>query len=358
MSWPRLVIDQDLLAQNVRRVVNICKDQGISVAGVTKGLCAHPGIAEILLAEGCSYLADSRITNLISLRYAFPDAQLMLLRIPILSEIPFMVKYTDCALVSMPRTIQAIESFCSSVNRRYQIIVMCDLGDLREGILLEDMDHIIRILCDCHHVECIGIGVNFGCFGGVLPSVSKLQKLVDAGRALEMQTGHPLQIFSGGSTSSLALLERGEIPEGVNNLRIGEAFFLGTDVTGKRNIPYLHRDLMHLEAEIVEIWRKPSCPFGTIGADAFGNIPSFEDRGSRLRAIVAVGQQDLRISGVRPMYSGLEILGGSSDHMILDIEDNKDNLEIGQILKFGLDYGAMLSLATSPYVQIHMTGQA
>lgn len=357
MSWPRLVIDQDLLSQNVRRVVEICKDKGVSIAGVTKGLCAHPRIAEIFLSEGCSYLADSRIANLQFLRSAFPDAPLMLLRIPMLSEIPFMVKYTDCALVSMPRTIRSIESFCSSVNRQYRVIVMCDLGDLREGILLEDMDHIVRVLSDCPHVECIGIGVNFGCFGGVMPSVSKLQKLVDAGRALEMQTGHQIRIFSGGSTSSLALLESGEIPEGVNQLRIGEAFFLGTDVTGKRDIPYLHRDLMHLEAEIIEIWRKPSCPFGTIGADAFGNIPSFEDRGSRLRAIVAVGRQDLRISGVYPMDQGVEILGASSDHMVLDIEENKGSLEIGQILKFGVDYAAMLSLSTSPYVQIHMTGK-
>lgn len=358
MTWPRLVIDQDLLAQNVRRVVKIGKDKGISIAGVTKGLCAHPRIAEIFLAEGCSSLADSRITNLLSLRASYPEVPLMLLRIPMLSEIPFMVKYTDCALVSMPRTIRAVESFCSSVNRRYKIIVMCDLGDLREGILLEDMDHVIRVLDDCPHVECIGVGVNFGCFGGVLPSVPKLQKLVDAGRTLEIRTGHQLQIYSGGSTSSLALLERGEIPEGINQLRIGEAFFLGTDVTGKRDIPYLYKDIMHLEAEIVEIWRKPSCPFGTIGADAFGNIPGFEDRGSRLRAIVAVGRQDLRISGIYPMHSGVEILGASSDHMILDIEDNEDDLEIGQILKFGVDYGAMLSLATSPYVKIHFKGKA
>lgn len=356
MAWPRLVINQHKLRNNVRSVVKVCKENSITIAGVTKGLCAHPIIAEIMISEGCSWLADSRMTNLIQLRTLFPDVSLMLLRIPMPSEIPFLVRYTDCSLVSMPQTIKMINSCCESLNCRHGIMVMCDLGDLREGILAEDMPEMLETLKSSPNVECIGVGVNFGCFGGVLPSEDKLSDLVNAGKAIEEGIGKKLTFFSGGATSSLSLIEKGNMPPEINQLRIGEAFFLGTDTTGMRTIPSLNQDVMHLEAEIVEIRRKPSRPFGKIGADAFGNIPVFPDRGNRLRAIVAVGKQDVRISGLCPFGSGIEILGASSDHLLLDIEDHHEELNVGSILKFAVDYSAMLSLSTSPYVEVEVAG--
>ncbi len=200
--------------------------------------------------------------------------------------------------------------------------------------------------------------MNFGCFGGVLPSEEKLSDLISAGKVIEKELDKELTFFSGGATSSLPLIEEGKMPLGINQLRIGEAFFLGTDTTGMRTIPYLNQDVMHMEAEIIEVRKKPSRPFGKIGADAFGNIPDFPDRGNRRRAIVAIGKQDVRIAGLHPFDDSIEVLGASSDHIILDVEDSKGLIEIGNILKFTVDYGAMLALATSPYVEIEVIHQA
>jgi predicted amino acid racemase len=355
MSWPKLVINETKIRQNVRNVVRLCKGCGIQVIGVTKGLCAHPAVAEIMISEGCAGLADSRMKNLIYLRTSFPDIPLMLLRIPMPSEIPSVIRYTDCALVSMPETIFRMESYCVSLNCNYKIIIMCDLGDLREGILSGHIPAISEAVNNSPHVECVGVGVNFGCFGGVLPSPEKLNDLLSIGRRLEQETCSKFSVFSGGATSSLSLVESGEMPLGINQLRIGEGILLGTDVTGMRYIPYLNRDVMYLETEIVEIYRKPSVPFGTIGADAFGNVPVFQDRGVRLRAIAAIGRQDLGTLGLYPLVSGIEVLGASSDHLILDIEESGIEYKIGDIISFSVDYGAMLALSTSPYVEIEMT---
>ena len=358
MGWPRLVINENKLRENVSRVVKLCEERGIKVAGVTKGLCAHPVISRALYSEGCSWLADSRLDNLVQLRTILPESSLMLLRIPMPSEIPLLTRYTDCSLVSMPQTVSLIDSCCQSLNCRYKVIVMCDLGDLREGILAEDIPLMVNSLKNSSRVDCIGIGVNFGCFGGVLPSEENLSELISVGKIIEKELEKELTFFSGGATSSLFLIEEKKMPLRINQLRIGEAFFLGTDTSGMRIIPYLNQDVMHLEAEIIEVRTKPSRPFGKIGADAFGNVPDFPDRGNRRRAIVAIGKQDVRIAGLHPFDDSIEILGASSDHIILDVENSNGLIEIGNILKFTVDYGAMLALATSPYVEIDILHQA
>jgi len=48
---------------------------------------------------------------------------------------------------------------------------------------------------------------------------------------------------------------------------------------------------------------------------------------------------------------GISVLGGSSDHLILDVEDAAENVKVGDELEFWPGYGALLALSTSPYVQ-------
>ncbi len=88
-------------------------------------------------------------------------------------------------------------------------------------------------------------------------------------------------------------------------------------------------------------------PFGNRGKNAFGEILSFKDRGMMRRAIVGVGRQDILVSGLTPLQP-LEILGSSSDHIILDAKDI--DLKPGDEVPFSLNYGALLSVMTSPYV--------
>jgi len=348
--WPRLVVNAKAIEENARRVVQKCAAAGISVSGVTKGMCAQEDVVGAMVAGGCSELADSRVGNLETLKAMNTGLPLLLLRIPMLSELSLVVSRADCSLVSTPETVDGLEEACAASGLSHEVIVMVDLGDLREGVWMDDTGSIAEALRRSPRVRCRGVGVNFGCYGGTLPTREKLRQLIRIGKELEREIGCPLSVFSGGSTSSLLLLERGEMPPGINSLRIGEGILLGEDVTSMRSIPWLRQRTMWLEAELVEVRKKPSVPVGPFGADAFGQRQVFEDRGNRMRAIAAVGRQDVRIEGLVPELEGISILGASSDHLILDVEDAPVPLAQGDKLKFFPDYGAMLALATSPYV--------
>ena len=97
---------------------------------------------------------------------------------------------------------------------------------------------------------------------------------------------------------------------------------------------------------------------GTIGRDAFGNIPEFIDIGVRKRAIVAMGKQDVNIQGINPVDEHLTILGASSDHLILDIEDSEHEIKVGDVIAFSLAYSGLLSVSDSKYVGKQFKGSA
>ncbi len=353
-GFPRLVVFRDRIVENTRRVVDLCRRSGVTVTGVTKGVCAHPRVVNAMLEGGCSWLADSRIENAMHLKKCFPSVPVLLLRIPMPCEIREAVTYADCCAVSMMETIQLIQRECERVNREYSVLLMFDLGDLREGFWPDEVDAIAATLLSCPRVRAGGVGVNFGCFGGTVPSAYALEQLVRIRDSLEALLDASIPMISGGSTSSLSLLEKGLLPKDVNNLRIGEGILLGHDVTQMQNIPYLYRTTMVMEAEIVEIRRKPSVPIGKIAYDAFGRTPVFMDRGIRLRAIAAIGKQDVDIDGLTPSDPGVIILGASSDHLVLDVDDMVVPPGIGATLRFSPNYSAMLGLATSPYVSMEI----
>ncbi len=352
MTWPRLVMDINGIRSNTEKIVEKCQKNGVQISGVTKGVCAHPEVVSAMVEGGCSFLADSRLKNLLEIKVFGYELPLMLMRIPGLSEIPDVVKYVDYVFISMPETLEFLEKECSYQHKHQKVIIMMDLGDLREGMLQNNITSFANKLSSCEMVKGAGLAVNFACFGGVLPDVLKLQDLVHSAERFEAILGYPLEIISGGATSSFQLIEKGLIPDRVNNLRIGEGILLGSDISGQRWIPDLSYQTMYLETEVIEIMTKPSVPFGKIGADAFGNVPVFRERGKRKRAIVAIGKQDLNINGITPFGKGIEVLGASSDHMILDIEDCDKDLSVGSRLRFSVNYSAMLSLTTSAYVEI------
>ncbi len=349
--YPEMSIDTAVISRNAEKVVKLCRGKGIRVWGVTKGVSAHPAVASAMLEGGCAGLADSRVDNIWRLRLFGFRHPMMLLRIPMPGEMRDLAETVDCCLVSMPKSILMLDRSCEEAGTEIGIIVMVDLGDLREGIWPDGVEEMADALRQCRRLRCLGVGSNLGCLSGVLPSVTNLSLLVRTGRELSSFLGYPLEVVSGGATSSLALVEDGAMPEGVNQLRVGEGILLGTDVTGNRVISYLERNAVRITAEVVEVRRKPSMPIGKTGADAFGNIPVFQDRGVRRRVIVAMGRQDVRPEGLTPVDQGLDIIGASSDHLTLDAEDFKGSLEPGDVLSFIADYGAMLAAATSPYVR-------
>ncbi|WP_371378427.1 alanine/ornithine racemase family PLP-dependent enzyme [Sporomusa aerivorans] len=347
----RLEVDLDKIKYNAAKVVELCHSHGIAVLGVTKGFTAIPQIVAAMLEGGVDGLADARMENIIELRNEGFSESITLLRIPQLSNVENVVTYSNVSVNSEVAVIRALGKAAKEKGLVHQIILMVDVGDLREGVMTENVLATVRQVIGLEGIRLVGLGTNMGCFGGILPEYSNLNILVNLGKLIETRLGIKLEVLSGGGTSSLFLVERNEIPAGINQLRIGEGMLLGTDTTNSRNIEWLKNDAFLLKAEVIEAKLKPSVPIGNIGRDSFGNIPEFIDVGIRNRAIVALGKQDAYIEGLVPVDQGLSILGASSDHMILDITDATRQVRVGDELTFHVTYSGLLSVSQSKYVK-------
>jgi predicted amino acid racemase len=347
---PRLQIDLDKIRCNTEQIVSCCGKQNISILGVTKGFSAIGPIVRAMVEGGVSGLADSRLENIIEMRDHGFHEPITLLRIPRLSNVHMVVQYADVSINSELSVMQALAEEAYERGRVHQIILMIDVGDLREGVLREHALRVARQVIPLKGARLVGLGTNMGCFGGVLPSPENLGLLVELTELIEDKLNYQLDVVSGGGTSSLLLVENKTIPGRINQLRIGEGILLGTDTTNERIIPGLYTDAFTLWSEIVELKRKPSVPIGEIGRDAFGNIPQFEDMGKRRRAILALGRQDVNVDGIWPLDPGAVILGASSDHLIVDVTDCQTDLKVGNVMSFGLTYSGLLSACQSRYV--------
>lgn len=347
---PFLEINLDKIRYNAAQVVSRCHEQGIEVLGVTKGFSATPRIVSALIEGGVDGLADARMENIIELRENGFDLPITLLRIPRLSNVKNVVRFTDISVNSELAVIRALAQAAQDIKRTHPITLMVDVGDLREGVLKEHVLDTARQILRLKGVKLLGLGTNMGCFGGVLPSPDNLNLLVDLAKTVEDRLQLKINIISGGGTSTLTLIENHKVPAGVNQLRIGEGLLLGTDTTHNRKIPWLCDDAFLLHVEVIEVKSKPSIPIGNIGRDAFGNVPQFVDIGIRKRAILAIGKQDVYVEGIIPVDDGITVLGASSDHLIVDISDAANEIKVGDEVTFRLSYSGLLSSSSSRYV--------
>lgn len=347
-QYPQLEFDLALLRSNADAVISRCRGMGIRVCGVVKGVDGMPEAARVLRAAGAAELGTSRLEQVAKCRAAGVPGPWLLIRIPGLTELPDVVALCETSLQSEWPTLLALEEECLRQNKTHRVIVMTDLGDLREGFWdkKELVDVCERVERELPHVQLAGIGVNLTCYGSTKPTPEKMNELVGLARQVEQRIGRKLEIVSGGATSSFTLVHWGTMPAGVNHLRIGEAILLGKDLQvdwGIRDMDYLCMDALTLRAEVVEVKDKPTYPIGEFAIDAFGRKPVYEDRGIRRRAILALGRADVgELESLIPREPGLTVIGGSSDHCIVDVEDCPRRLQVGDIVEFSLCYSHML----------------
>lgn len=350
--FPRLKIDLSKIKTNLDKVTSIVTKAGCSIMIVTKVVCADKEIVKIVEQnESVEFYADSRIENLESITNT--KKKKVLLRLPMISDAARVVKCSDISLNSEIETIKALDKEAKSQSTTHKIILMIDLGDLREGLYYTNEEQIydtVKQVLELKNVELYGIGVNLTCYGAIIPKNENLSILADFARKIEEKFSIKLQVISGGNSSSLHLIEKNQLPKAINNLRIGEAFYLANETAYSNKIEGMHDDALILEAEIIELKEKPSLPVGESGVDAFGQKPVYEDRGVIKRAILAIGRQDIDTDSLTPLDEKIEILGASSDHMILDVTNSDKNYKLGDIISFKLGYSATLKAFTSKYV--------
>ena len=349
--YPRLVIDLKKVKNNLDKISEMVKGSGSSLMIVTKGYSADMEIFKLLDESDIDYLADSRIQNL--KKYEGTKKERVLLRLPMNSETDEVVKYTEISLNSELKTIKNLNDAAERQNKVHKIILMIDLGDLREGLFFKNEDEIfntVEEILKLKNIELFGLGVNLTCYGAVIPKKDNLSVLVEIARKIEKKFDIKLQMISGGNSSSIYLIGKNELPEGINNLRVGEAFLLGGETAYSQKLKGFYDDAFTLEAEIIELKEKQSVPIGETGVDAFGNKPVYEDRGIIKRAIIAVGRQDVDPDALSPIDEKIDILGASSDHLILDMSKSDRVYQVGDTVAFKLSYSSLLRATTSGYV--------
>ena len=320
--------------------------KGISLMGVTKAVLGEPSIAKAMIQGGVKFIADSRIENIQKMKSAGISTQFVLLRTP-LSQAESIVKNADISLNTEIETLKKLSYHAKGQNKIHQVIIMVELGDLREGILPCDLPQLVRKTLSLPHIKIIGIGCNLACYGGIKPDDKNMRELSELVDLLEKEFHIDLEIISGGNSANFEWFKSSQDVGRVNNLRLGESILLGCETVGRKVIPGLHTGAFQLIAEVIESKRKASVPLGEICQDAFGNVPDFLDQGDHQRVIIALGRQDVQVSNLKS-NNKLKMIGSSSDHIILDGENH--NLEVGDEIRFSLDYSGLLATMTSPFV--------
>src|SRR5512135_628528 len=351
MSHPYVLIDLDKIEHNARTVVELCQAHGMEVVGVTKCPCGHPEIARAMRRGGVSAIGESQLENIRRLRDAGVDTPTMLLRLPSPAEADEVVATVDVSLNSEIATLAALSQAAQRRGRRHDVIIMVDLGDLREGLWPRDLTHFTREALPLPGIRIAGLGTNLACFGGVVPSEENMRRLCDLADEVERNFGLKLDRVSGANSSGLNLIAAGRMPARVNQARIGEAILLGRETTHRQPWPDTFQNAFSLHAEILELKRKPSAPLGERSEDAFGHLTAFENRGEIERALVNIGREEIAIEGLTPYDARLKILGASSSYLVVDTSAAAGALKVGDELSFGLNYGALLTAMTSEYVK-------
>lgn len=350
MSAPCLEIDLAALEHNTRVLVDRLAPQGIGVTAVTKAALGSPEVARAMLRGGAGGLGDSRVENLARLRGVDLGPR-TLIRSPMLSQVEHVVRAADVSLNTEAAVLRALSAAAVGVGRTHSVVLMVELGDLREGIAADDVIDAASAVDALPGLQLVGLGTNLACQCGVVPDQHKMDELSRLVEQVEAACGSALSVISGGNSANLDWALAAADVGRVNDLRLGEAILLGTEPLHRRPIDGLRTDVFTLTAEVIEVKCKPAQPWGDLGQTAFGAQPARTGTGTVRQAIFALGRQDVDPDGLS-VPAGMSVLGMSSDHLVVDVGDH--DLPVGASVGFALNYSALVRAMTSPFVTQHV----
>jgi predicted amino acid racemase len=346
------LIDLDKIRHNTGVIVGLAKEFGMEITGVTKATCGDPNVARAMLKGGSTSIGDSRIDNIRKMKEAGVETEFVLLRTPMSTEAEEVVTWADISLNSELVIIQRLSEVARKIGKQHRIILMVEMGELREGLNKDEVEGVVRQALEMEGIEVHGIGMNLACLSGVVPTTEKMEEFEFLVTDLENRLGTFFPVVGGGNTANLPMMKKPRKCR-TNNLRVGEGILLGVETVNRTPIKRLYQDAFILETEIIEFKDKPSKPDGETSQNAFGETPEFKDRGIITRGIVAIGRQDVIVEGLTPLDSNVHIINSSSDHIVLEL--NRNWYGVGDVVKFMVNYGALVHLSTSPFVNtIHV----
>ncbi len=323
-------------------------------AVVTKLLCGNEDYLKEVLDLGTAEVCDSRISNLKKIKEMRPEVQTVFIKPPGKRNIRRVVKYADVSFNSESEIIRLLNEEAGRQGKVHKVVIMIELGDLREGIMGEHLIDFYASIFELPNIEVVAIGSNLNCLHGVMPSQDKMIQLSLYKQLIEAKFDKKIPYVTGGTSVVLPLLDQGQIPASVNHFRIGETLYFGNDLFAEAPIEGMHQDVLELYSEIIEVTEKPIIPIGTIAANPSGDVFEVDEKDfgkTSYRAIIDVGLLDISPDYLECENEDVKIVNASSDMLVVDLGKNEANHEIGDLLTFRLKYMGALSLLNSDYIE-------
>lgn len=349
-----VTLDKEKLAHNYKYLCKVFKDNGVKWSPVTKMLCGNKDYLKVLLDLGVKEVCDSRISNLKRIKEINPSVETAYIKPPPKRSIRQIVEYADVSCNTEYETIKLLSSEAVRQDKLHKIIIMIELGELREGVMRDNFMEFYGKVFELPNIEVIGIGTNLTCMYGVLPNHDKLIQLSLYKELIEAKFNKKIPYVSGGTSVSIPLIFQNLLPKGVNHFRVGDSLFLATDVYNNSTFEQMHNDVFKLYAEIIELIEKPSIPMGEFGQNVSGEVKEFDaNQENKLsyRAIIDLGLLDIESDHLIPVNENIELVGESSDMIVVDLGENENGLKVGDLLEFEMTYMGTLRVMHSDYVE-------
>lgn len=349
-----LKLYKNKLNHNFNFLKNKFSESNISWGIVTKLLCGNQLFLKEVIDLGIKEMHDTRIINLKTIKRLNANIQTVYIKPPAKRSIKNVVKYADVSFNTQFSTIELLSEEAKNQNKLHKIIIMIEMGDLREGVMGENLMDFYEKVFMLPNIEVIGIGTNLNCLNGIMPNQDKLIQLSLYKQLIEARFHRKIPWISGGTSVTLALLLNHKIPKEVNHFRVGEALFFGNDLFTGKTFKAMKSDIFMLYSEIIEILEKPMVPIGEQRENVAGEIPAFnkEDIGkTSYRAILDIGLLDLDPKFITPKDDSINIIEASSDMLVVDLQENTKGYKTGDLVSFKLKYMAVLGLMNSNYIE-------
>lgn len=360
-----LIIDRRRLGDNIRWLSQYFKQSKMQWTLIIKVLSGNKRVLKDLLTpetiEHIHSLGDSRLTGLRAVKEILPDIRTMYIKPPAVEFADQIVRYADISLNTSLRTIEALNKAAGKLGKVHDIVIMIELGELREGVLGENLLSFYNRIFELPNIRIIGLGTNLGCLFGVEPTRDKLIQLSLYKQLLETKFDHTLELISGGTSITLPLIGDRKIPKAVNHFRVGEAAFLGTSPLNQEIFGNLDPNVFEFHAQLLEIEEKEGTPDGVIGEGSIGHGPESAHIGdlapgeTSSRALVDFGLIDVDPADLVPQDAQVSFFGSTSDMTVYDLGKNRDEnsrprYRVGQQLPFTPNYMGVARLMSSKFV--------
>ena len=344
----------DRLKHNYNHLDKVFKKNNIDWAIVTKLLCGNENYLHEVLKLGIKEVCDSRLSNLKKIKKLAPEVQTVYIKPPPKRSIKTVVKYADVSFNSESSTIQMLSEEAVRQNKTHRVTIMIELGDLREGIMGENLIDFYSRVFDLPNIEIVAIGANLNCLHGVMPSEDKLIQLSLYKQLVEASFKKKIPWITGGTSVTFPLLSRKQVPKSINHFRIGETLYFGNNLITGKTVRGMKSGVIRLYSEILEITEKPKVPIGELADNPSGETYEIDESDygkTSYRAIIDIGLLDVQPDYLIPDDPEINVVSASSDMLILDLGDTKRNYKVGGIISFNLKYMGALQLLNSDYIE-------